>query len=312
LRPAYADAVQPRYVEPGRTYTTTLALLALMIGGFVADLVIVGGGRAHLVAWIAGTVIVVGADWLGTHAARSLRTITITDEQLTVGEDSIARSDIVAVENNPDPSLPVLGRRFGDGVPRHLVGIGLHLVDGNRRVVATRNPDKLVAALEVAQVQADVCPADPEDLSQLAEIDERADMLFKVFGMDLPEVPFAVADVHAAKAVFVAGRPPVGFVQIDEVDGHAHVQALAVLPSHMRQGLGSALLDAAVDWSRANGYSAITLCTYAEIPWNGPFYAARGFAETDDISPGVARLRDWERDVGLDASGRRCVMRRGV
>jgi GNAT superfamily N-acetyltransferase len=118
--------------------------------------------------------------------------------------------------------------------------------------------------------------------------------------------------VRDAKAVFVAGRPPVGFVQIDEVDGHAHVQALAVLPSHMRQGLGSALLDAAVEWARSNGYTTITLCTYAEIPWNGPFYAARGFAETEDITPGVARLRTWESDVGLDELGRRCVMRRDV
>jgi hypothetical protein len=52
------------------------------------------------------------------------------------------------------------------------------------------------------------------------------------------------------------------------------------------------------------------LCTYAEIPWNGPYYASRGFVETDEVTPGLAELRAWERDVGLDALGRRCVMRR--
>ena len=302
--------MERRYVEPGRTYTPTLALLVLMVAGFVADVVIVGAGTAHLIGWIVGTVIVVGADALGTHAARSLRTITVTDEALTVGEDSIARADIIAVENEPDPSLPVLGRRFGDGVPRYMVGVGLHLADGNRRVVATRHPDRLVEALDVGQAQPLVRPAEATDLPRLPEIDERADMLFRVYGVDLPQIPMAADAMRDAKAVFVAGRPPVGFLQVDEVDGVAHVQALAVLPSHMRQGLGTALLDAAFDWSADHGYTAITLCTYAEIPWNGPFYASRGFVEVDDITPGLAELRDWERDVGLDELGRRCVMRR--
>ena len=83
-----------------------------------------------------------------------------------------------------------------------------------------------------------VRPAEPADLEQLPEIDSRAETLFRVAGMDLPEIPFPVDALHESKAVFVAGRPPVGFVQVDEVDGIAHVQELAVLPSHMRQGLG--------------------------------------------------------------------------
>ena len=113
--------------------------------------------------------------------------------------------------------------------------------------------------------------------------------------------------------MFVAGRPPVGFVQLDEVDGLAHVQALAVLPSHMRQGLGSALLDAAFDWARDHGYPAITLCTYArDRRGTAPFYASRGFVELTELTPELAELRDWERDVGLDEVGRRCVMRRDL
>ena len=304
--------MERRYVEPGRTYTTTIALLVLMVAGFIADLVIIGGGRTHLIAWVVGGVIVVGVDWLGTHAARSLRTITITDEELAVGEDSIARADIIAVETDPDPSLPVLGRRLGEGVPRNMVGVALHLADGNRRVVATRHPDQLVAALDVGRAQPVVRPAEPGDLAHLPEIDERAEMLFRVYGVELPQIPLVADQMHDAKAVYVAGRPPVGFLQLNEVDGLAHVQALAVLPSHMRKGLGTALLDAAADWARDHGYPAITLCTYAEIPWNGPFYASRGFVETEHITPGLAELRDWERDVGLDELGRRCVMRRDL
>jgi GNAT superfamily N-acetyltransferase len=302
--------VERRYVEPGRTYTTSLVLLAVMVAGFVVDFVVIGGGRSHLIAWTVGIVLVVGVDVLATHAARAFRTITVTDEALTVGEDSIPRSDIVAVDENADSSLPVLGRRYGDGVPRNMVGIALHLAGGERRVVATRHPGRLVAALDVGRAQPVVRPAEPVDLPYLAEIDERAEILFRVYGVELPQIPLAADSMHDAKVVYVAGRPPVGFLQIDEVDGLAHIQALAVLPSHMRKGLGTALLDAACSWSADHGYPAITLCTYAEIPWNGPFYTSRGFVETDDITPELAELRDWERDVGLDELGRRCVMRR--
>jgi GNAT superfamily N-acetyltransferase len=152
--------------------------------------------------------------------------------------------------------------------------------------------------------------ADASDLALLPEIDQRAESLFHVAGMQLPEIPFPVDALHESKAVFVAGRPPVGFVQVDEVDGIAHVQELAVIPSHMRQGIGSALLDRACEWARSSGYPAITLTTYAEVAWNAPFYASRGFVELDSLTPELAELRDWERDVGLDEVGRRVAMRR--
>jgi ribosomal protein S18 acetylase RimI-like enzyme len=150
----------------------------------------------------------------------------------------------------------------------------------------------------------------PSDLEYLPDVDRRAESLFRVAGMNLPDIPFPLDELHDSRAVFVAGRPPVAFVQIDEVDGIAHVQELAVLPSHMRQGLGSALLDAACEWARAAGYPAITLTTYADVPWNAPYYQARGFTELSELTPELVELRDWERDVGLDAIGRRIAMRR--
>ena len=57
-------------------------------------------------------------------------------------------------------------------------------------------------------------------------------------------------------------------------------------------------------------YSAITLTTYADVPWNAPFYAGRGLVEIAELTPELAELRDWERTVGLDELGPRIVMRR--
>jgi hypothetical protein len=48
------------------------------------------------------------------------------------------------------------------------------------------------------------------------------------------------------------------------------------------------------------------------VPWNGPYYAKRGFMEVADPSPGLRAVRDQERGVGLDAVGRRIVMRRAL
>jgi GNAT superfamily N-acetyltransferase len=50
-----------------------------------------------------------------------------------------------------------------------------------------------------------------------------------------------------------------------------------VIPGHARQGLGRVLLDHACEWARGNGLKAVTLTTFANIPWNAPNYERCGF-----------------------------------
>ncbi len=298
-----------RYVEPARTYGSTLVLFAVLVVGFLADMLL-GGGPAHVLGWTLAIALVVGVDALIVYAARSTRSIVVTRDELRVGEESVPREQILTLEQSTDLGLPVLGRRYGEGVPRGMVGLAVQLADGTRTVVATRRPGQLLEALDVTETSGPppVRRAEPSDLAELPEIDRRAELLFRVYGVDLPQLQSGVDAMHDAVAVFVAGRPPVGFVQVDEVDGHAHVKSIAVLPAHMRQGLGSALIDTACAWSAGRGYREITLTTFADIPWNAPFYAACGFAELTELTPELVELRDWERDVGLDRVGRRIVM----
>ena len=299
-----------RYVEPARTYTSSLVLLAVVVGGFLVDLLALGGGGVHALAWIIGGVLIVGVDALIVYAARHLRSVVVTDDDVTVGDESLPRKDILGVDLGDSDNAPVLGRRFGEGLPRGTAGLTLTLTGGRKIVIASRNPKQLAEVLGARDVAPEVRRALPADLEHLPEIDRRADSLFRVAGMNLPDIPFPLDALHDSRAVFVAGRPPVAFVQIDEVDGIAHVQELAVLPSHMRQGLGSALLDAACTWAREAGYPAITLTTFADVAWNGPYYAQRGFVELTELTPELIELRDWERDMGLDEVGRRIAMRR--
>ena len=303
--------IQRRYVEPARSYVSVVVLLALMVGGFLFDLIALGGGGVHALAWVLATIVIVGFDLFVTHAVRGLRSIVVTDSELRVGESVLPRDEIVGVAMGGQDA-PVLGRRGGEGLPRGMGGLTLQLTDGRSVIVASRDPRKLAAALGAHAVAPEVRVAEPDDLEQLPDIDNRAESLFRVSGMNLPELPFPIDALHDSKVVYVAGRPPVAFVQMDEVDGNAHVQELAVLPAHMRQGLGSLLLDAACTWAQDNGYQAITLTTYADVAWNAPFYAARGFTELCELTPELAEIRDWERDVGLDDVGRRVAMRRDL
>jgi GNAT superfamily N-acetyltransferase len=301
--------IQRRYVEPARSYVSVMVLLALMVGGFLFDLIALGGGGVHALAWVLATIVIVGFDLFVTHAVRGLRSIVVTDSELRVGESVLPRDEIVGVAMGGEDA-PVLGRRGGEGLPRGMGGLTLQLTDGRSVIVASRDPRKLASALGAHAVAPEVRVAEPDDLEQLPDIDNRAESLFRVSGLNLPELPFPIDALHDSKIVYVAGRPPVAFVQVDEVDGNAHIQELAVLPAHMRQGLGSLLLDAACLWAQDHGYPAITLTTYADVAWNAPFYAARGFTELSELTPELAELRDWERDVGLDDVGRRVAMRR--
>lgn len=299
----------PGYREPARSYVSSLLLLLVLAIGFGIDTG-VGGGRVHALAWAIAAVLVVGIDALTVYAARSLRSITVTADEIRVGEDSLPREEIVAVEPEPPADLPVLGRRYGEGLPRGTVGVGVRLADGRGVVLATRHPDRLLAALGSRTVPTAIRRATPADLAHIPDIDERAEALFHVAGYDLPRIPYDVDALRDAAAVFVAGEPPVGYVQVDEVDGEAHIAEISVLPASMGQGIGSRLLEQACAWARDAGYPGITLTTYADVPWNAPFYAARGFAEVDKSTPGLVAVRQREIAAGLDAVGRRVVMRR--
>jgi GNAT superfamily N-acetyltransferase len=108
-----------------------------------------------------------------------------------------------------------------------------------------------------------------------------------------------------------AGNAPVGFALVREIDGAAHLEELDVLPAHGHQGLGSALLDAVCAWAAAQHYPAVTLATFRDVPWNGPFYARRGFrvVPAPEQTAGFRRLVDDERSRGL-RTDLRVIMRR--
>jgi GNAT superfamily N-acetyltransferase len=300
------------YSEPGRGYGSLLLFGAIIVVGVALDAVF-GGLRAHIVGWLIAAALLFGIDLLVIHAARSQKSLALTGDQLRVGEQAVARSDMVAVVAAKEREMPVLG--WPSGMPRGMDAVVIRLRDGSLVAVPTRHPGRLERALGLGSVRPqghEVRTATPEELPLLADIEARAATIFRVAGYDLPDLPPPDYIAVEARALFVAGRPPVGFARVDEVDGNAHLEELDVLPGEMRTGLGTLLVEHVCSWARAQGYPAVTLITFAEVPWNGPFYRKRGFTEVTELSPGLAALREHEKSLGLDDAGPRVVMRRDL
>jgi len=157
---------------------------------------------------------------------------------------------------------------------------------------------------------SDIRPPRPEEFALLGALEDRAGERFSEIGIFL-ETSVPVADRgELPLAVFVSGDPPVGFVWLNLVCGQAHIEELAVLQSAGRRGLGRGLVEASCGWAEQAGYRSVTLCTYRDVPWNGPFYRSAGFVELepDAWCADLATLRATERANGLDDFGPRVVM----
>jgi GNAT superfamily N-acetyltransferase len=155
-----------------------------------------------------------------------------------------------------------------------------------------------------------VRPVRPDELALLPGLEAAADTIYVPLGIGPLPGPGAVEDFAAALVVLVAGDPPVGLCRISGVADGAHLEQLSVHPDHGGRGIGRALLRAGCAWAAARGYGELTLATYRDVPWNGPFYASEGFVE-------IGAVDDWMRAHGLPPEdpvmarfGARVLMRR--
>jgi GNAT superfamily N-acetyltransferase len=167
----------------------------------------------------------------------------------------------------------------------------------------------------VARIRA----AGSDDLAGLIEIERAAGEAFRSLGMDLVAdddpgtveelVPYA--ECGRAFVAVDADDRPIGYLLLDVVDGAAHIEQISVHPSRARQRVGHTLIESAGSWAVAHGLHVLTLTTYVEVPWNGPYYERLGFSylAPEEETDGLRAIRDRERERGLDAWLRACMMR---
>jgi GNAT superfamily N-acetyltransferase len=108
-----------------------------------------------------------------------------------------------------------------------------------------------------------------------------------------------------------AADRPVAYLISDTIGGAAHLEQVSVHPAAARRGLGSALIDHLAACAAADGLTALTLTTFAEVPWNAPYYTRLGFRSLTDaeLTEGLREIRRAEARHGLDHWPRVCMRR---
>ncbi|WP_344103912.1 GNAT family N-acetyltransferase [Nocardiopsis rhodophaea] len=158
-------------------------------------------------------------------------------------------------------------------------------------------------------ITAPIRPIESADVPRLVSVSRAADTMFAEAGLDLPPDDPRETLAQAA-SVLVAGDPLCGLAALTALDGGAHLEQLAVHPDHGRQGIGSALLEAACACAREWGSAAMTLTTFRDLPWNGPWYARRGFVEHPARLWGADLAAQWRAEADIQIAPRVAMVRR--
>lgn len=130
----------------------------------------------------------------------------------------------------------------------------------------------------------------PAELSDAADIRNILQASFGEYqaALKLPEPPAAMRDSIediergiASQQVFIAifnRMKAVGTIRVRKAaNGVAYISRFAVLPNWQQSGAGSALMDAALDWCRANGMRAVVLHMAVKMVKLARFYHGCGF-----------------------------------
>ncbi|MEU4800058.1 GNAT family N-acetyltransferase [Streptomyces sp. NPDC023327] len=170
-------------------------------------------------------------------------------------------------------------------------------------------------------------PATAAELPVLQDIERAAGEAFRALGMDAvaddeppaeeqlerfrragrawvaadeDDVPLAYL---LSQPVVYAPGPPVAYAE--------HIEQVTVHPRAARRGLGRALIEHLADRAGARGRTALTLTTFADVPWNAPYYARIGFRPLPDaaLPPALEEIRAHEARLGLDRWPRLCMCR---
>lgn len=165
----------------------------------------------------------------------------------------------------------------------------------------------------VVTVKTSVRKATSADLTLLQAIEDEADTLFaSIFSIgEWRPAPASIERSRQRGYILVAsegrGLEPLGFAHVLGIPGGDHLEQLSVRPSLARRGHGRALVEAVKGESGRRGSKRVTLRTYAEVPWNAPFYASCGFVESDPDTDFLRDLLIVEQRRGL-GYGRRVQM----
>ncbi|MFE5667555.1 GNAT family N-acetyltransferase [Streptomyces niveus] len=162
-------------------------------------------------------------------------------------------------------------------------------------------------------------PAVPADLPLLQDIERAAGEPFRAVGMaaiaddDPPAIDLLDRYLRAGHAWVTDDDTghPVAYLIYDEIDGAAHIEQVSVHPTASGRGVGRALIEHLAGRAEHAGLAGLTLTTFADVPWNAPYYTRLGFRTLaeNELTDGLREIRRAEAAHGLDHWPRVCMRR---
>ncbi|MCZ8370174.1 MAG: GNAT family N-acetyltransferase [Porphyrobacter sp.] len=156
--------------------------------------------------------------------------------------------------------------------------------------------------------------ARPEDAETMPAIEREAAIAFAAEPSVNPARTRSQADYarlirKGHSLVTHVGEAMAGFLVAEPFRRELHIWEMDVAPAFQRRGIGAGLVRAAQIDARNTGFKALTLTTFRDLPWNGPFYARLGFEEVTALDAHIRLAGELanEIDDGLPAD-RRCAM----
>lgn len=158
------------------------------------------------------------------------------------------------------------------------------------------------------------------DIAPLADVERSAAVRFvdvglgHITGSTMPTEKLLDMMNHGYLWVAVSERDaPIGFLGGNELDGYFYIAEISVAQIHQGKGVGKALMVKMEDEvvAEKGKFKGLSLTTYRDLDWNGPWYAKQGFVEVaaEVIGSGHALVLKEEGEDGHDLK-RRCVMRK--
>lgn len=162
--------------------------------------------------------------------------------------------------------------------------------------------------------------ADPDEIPALIAIDAAATGLFAGTGL-LPDT--MMQDTLPPEALITSLRQGhlhcardhrgrlAGFVMTSVRGAWLYIDQISVAPEDGRRGIGGALIGRVLAEARDRRLKKVTLSTFRDLPWNGPFYRRHGFRELPRrrMEKWMIEIESAQDDRGLDLRSR-CFMAR--
>lgn len=157
-------------------------------------------------------------------------------------------------------------------------------------------------------------PARRADGPELQQIEREAGEQFRTVGLaaiaddDPPSLErlALLADAGRSWVALDEDGSPVGYVLCDTLGEDVHVEQVSVRPVWQGRGVGGALMEHVRQWALSRGAGGVTLTTFADVPWNAPWYERLGYRVLADgeLSDELRAVREREAELGLDQAPR--------